>query len=100
MNVELLIMNAVENALNRANPTMLNLVKYYLNNTANADFSLAYRNPKEFKRLLSRIFGEYSTRLLEMLIIRNVSETIGVGADSNSLEELIDKLHKIAGREE
>ena len=100
MNVELLIIKSVEDALNRANPTMLNLVKYYLKNTADADFSLAYKNPKEFKKLLSRLFGEYSTRLLEMIIIKNVSEAIGFGANANTLEELVEELQKLAGRKE
>ena len=98
MNVELLIMKAVEDALNRANPTMQNLVKYYLKSVADADFSLAYSNPKEFKKLLSRLFGEYSTRLLEMIIIKNVAESIGVGSDTSTLEELIEELHKVSGR--
>jgi len=86
------LINAVENAIKKANPTMLNLIKYYLRTNVKSDFSLAYEHPKKFKEILVNLLGEYSTRLLEMIIIKDVIVSLGLSNDFSSLEELVETI--------
>lgn len=93
----MIIVKAMEQALQQANPTLLDLVAFYLKNTADSDLKLAYKDPQKFKKLMSSLFGDYSTRLLELIVIKNIKENLGIMGDFQTLEELIEKLKIMAG---
>ena len=63
----------------------------------NKGLEVAYENPTEFKDAVSKLFGEYSARLLEMVIINKLKNQIGEGVEINSLEELVREIKNIYG---
>lgn len=91
------VIKAVIYAIEKADPTLKNLLEFHLKSTTGKGFELAYENPREFKRSVSKLFGEYSGRLLEMLIISYFKENVGLRGDVNNLEELVVYLKKIYG---
>jgi hypothetical protein len=91
------VIKAVIYAIEKADPTLKNLLEFHLKSTTGKGFELAYENPEEFKRSVSKLFGEYSGRLLEMLIIGYFKENVGLKGDVNNLEELVVYLKKIYG---
>jgi len=86
------VVKAVRNAAKRANPGIEKLLEIHLRNTTNSGLELAYRDPKRFKECVSKLFGEYSNRLLEILIIKEIKDILGIKEEINTLEEAVELL--------
>jgi hypothetical protein len=89
------IVKAVVYSVEKANPTLKSLLELHLKTTTGQGFELAYNDPGRFKDAVSKLFGEYSARLLEMLIISYFKEKAGLSEDVNSLEELVEYVKRI-----
>ncbi len=92
-----IVVKAVIHSVEKANPTLKNLLELHLKGTTGQGFELAYNDPKAFKDAVSRLFGEYSARLLEMLIISYFRENMGIKGDFDSLEEVVSHLKEVYG---
>lgn len=92
-----IIVKAVVYSVERANPTLKSLLELHLKNTTGQGFELAYNNPTRFKEAVSKLFGEYSARLLEMLVISYFKEKVGLREELTTLEELVEYVRKIYG---
>lgn len=97
MDPKIILIKAVENALDTANPTLKSLLAFYLKNNINADLSLAYTDPTVFKQFLTKFFGEYSCKLLEIMIIKNLDEILGLPYKCETLEDVVNVLKKTLG---
>ncbi len=91
-NPEEVMIRAVRNATRRANPALEKILETHLEIHANAKFELAFRDPKKFKELVNKLFGEYSGRLLEMLIVEEVKKLVGIDENVDSLEDAVEIL--------
>ena len=91
-NPEELMIKAVKNATKKANPALEKLLEVHLKMNANVGFELAYNDPKKFKELINKLFGEYSGRLLEMLIVEEVKRLLEINEDVDSLEKAVEIL--------
>ncbi|AMQ19617.1 NitrOD5 domain-containing protein [Thermococcus peptonophilus] len=89
------MVKAVVHSVEKANPTLKSLLELQLKTTTGQGFELAYNDPKRFKEAVSKLFGEYSARLLEILIISYFREKAGLKEDVNSLEELIEYIKRV-----
>ncbi|WP_054839775.1 NitrOD5 domain-containing protein [Thermococcus sp. JCM 11816] len=91
------IVKAVVHSVEKANPTLKSLLELHLKNTTGGQggFELAYNDPKRFKEAVSKLFGEYSARLLEMLIISYFREKAGLMEEVNTLEELVEYIQRV-----
>ncbi len=89
---EEMMIQAVRNATRRANPALEKILEMHLEINANAKFELAFRDPKKFKELVNKLFGEYSGRLLEMLIVEEVKKLVGIDEDIDKLEDAVEIL--------
>jgi len=94
-NPEDMMVEAVKRATRRANPALEKLLEVHLRLNANAGFELAYRDPKRFKDFVNRLFGEYSGRLLEMLIVDEIKRMLEIGEDLENLEKAVEILRMI-----
>ncbi len=94
-NPEDLMIKAVRSATKRANPALEELLEMHLKLTANVGFELAYRDPKKFKDLVNKLFGEYSGRLLEMMIVDEIKRMLEIDEDIDTLEKAVDILRLI-----
>jgi len=91
-NPEEVMIKAVRNATRRANPALEKILEIHLKMQANAGFELAYRDPKRFKELVNKLFGEYSGRLLEMLVVDEVKKLLEVEEEIDNLEKAVEIL--------
>lgn len=89
------IVKAVVHSVEKANPTLKPLLELHLKNTTGQGFELAYNDPKRFKEAVSKLFGEYSARLLEMLVISYFREKAGLKEEVNTLEELVEYIKRV-----
>ncbi|WP_457753258.1 NitrOD5 domain-containing protein [Thermococcus sp.] len=92
-----IIVRAVTYAVEKANPTLKNLLEFHLKNTTGKGYELAYEDPKRFKEAVSKLFGEYSERLLEMLIISYFREKVRLKENIENLEDLVEYAKRIYG---
>ncbi len=92
-----IVVKAVVHSVEQANPTLRTLLELHLKGTTGQGFELAYTDPTKFKEAISKLFGEYSARLLEMLIISYFRENLGMKGEFNSLEELVKHLKEVYG---
>ena len=92
-----IVVRAVVYAVETANPTLKSLLEFHLKTTTGKGYELAYENPKEFKKAVSKLFGEYSGRLLELLVIGYFKDRIGLKDNIESLEDLVEYVKKIYG---
>jgi len=88
-NPEDVLIQAIKNATKRANPALEKVIETHLEVNANTKFELAYRDPKKFKELVNKLFGEYSGRLLEMLIVEEIKRLVGIDEDIETLEDAV-----------
>lgn len=86
---EEIMVEAVKNATRRANPALEKILETHLKIQADAQFELAYKDPKKFKELINGLFGEYSGRLLEMLIIEEIKRLLGIDENIETLEDAV-----------
>ncbi|NJE04650.1 DUF3227 domain-containing protein [Thermococcus sp. M36] len=91
------LVKAVVYSVEKANPTLKNLLELHLKSTTGQGFELAYNNPTLFKESVAKLFGEYSSRLLEMIIIGYFRENLGMKADFSTLEDLVEYLKTVYG---
>ncbi|MBO8174332.1 MAG: DUF3227 domain-containing protein [Thermococcus sp.] len=94
---EEIVVRAVIYAVETANPTLKNLLEFHLKTTTGKGYELAYEDPKKFKEAVSKLFGEYSGRLLEMLIISYFKEKVGLKENVENLEDLVEYVKRIYG---
>ena len=94
---EEILVKAINVALQEVAPGLESVLEAHLKATLNKGFELAYENPKEFKTAVSKLFGEYSARLLEMVIINRLKGSLGEEGEINSLEEVVERIHNIYG---
>lgn len=92
-----ILVKAISAALREVAPGLESVLEAHLKATLNKGLEVAYENPKEFKDAVSRLFGEYSARLLEMVIISKLKGRLGTEREINSLEELVDQIRAIYG---
>jgi hypothetical protein len=88
---------AITSALNEVAPGLEVVLEAHLRATLNRGLEVAYDDPKAFKDAVSKLFGEYSARLLEMVIIsklRNKFEWVG---EASTLEELVERIKETYG---
>jgi|Deesub1362A_J573_1020465.scaffolds.fasta_scaffold06629_1 hypothetical protein len=86
------IVAAVRKAANKTNPAFEEVLETHLKRNLGAGFEIAYEDPKKFKESLRDLFGEYSSRFFEILVVNEVIETLKLAEKPKSLEELIDLL--------
>ncbi|HII61308.1 NitrOD5 domain-containing protein [Pyrococcus horikoshii] len=84
-------------ALREVAPGLEAVLEAHLRATLNSGIELAYDDPQKFKEAVSKLFGEYSARLLEMVIISKLKGRLGEDIEANSLEELVSEIRKIYG---
>lgn len=94
---EEILVKAISTALKDVAPGLEAVLEAHLKATMNKGLEVAYENPIEFKDAVSKLFGEYSARLLEMVIINKLKNQIGEGVEINSLEELVREIKNIYG---
>ncbi|MCD6371979.1 MAG: DUF3227 domain-containing protein [Thermococcus sp.] len=94
---EEILVKAISSALKEVAPGLEAVLDAHLKVTMNKGLEAAYENPKEFKNAVSKLFGDYSARLLEMVIINKLRGRLGEGTDVNSLEELVERIRRIYG---
>ncbi|MCO6041955.1 NitrOD5 domain-containing protein [Thermococcus alcaliphilus] len=94
---EEILAKAISAALREVAPGLESVLEAHLRATLNKGLEVAYENPKEFKDAVSKLFGEYSARLLEMVIINKLKGRLGEEGEVNSLEELVEQIRKIYG---
>ncbi|MCD6524495.1 MAG: DUF3227 domain-containing protein [Thermococcus sp.] len=92
-----ILVKAISLALKEVAPGLEAVLEAHLKATMNKGLEVAYENPKEFKEAVSKLFGEYSARLLEMVIINKLEGRLGGNAEINSLEELVEEIKNIYG---
>jgi len=87
-----IIITAVRRACEKTNPAFEGVLETHLQRTAGKGLELAYENPRKFKESLKSLFGEYSARFFEMLIINEAAELIKLSEKPKNLEDLLDLL--------
>jgi hypothetical protein len=92
---ERLVVEAVRNATKRANPALEKLLEVHLQTTANAGFELAFKDPQKFKDSINKLFGEYSGRLLEMLIVDEIKKLLELDENIDTLEQAVGIIKKL-----
>jgi hypothetical protein len=80
-----ILVKAISAALREVAPGLESVLEAHLKATLNKGLEVAYENPKEFKDAVSRLFGEYSARLLEMVIISKLKGRLGTEREINTL---------------
>lgn len=88
------IIGAVKNASNKAGPALENLLEIHLRNTEGKGFELAFEDPKRFKEAVIKLFGEYSGRLLELLIIQELKMMLEIDEEVERLENIVEMIKK------
>ncbi|WP_456321623.1 NitrOD5 domain-containing protein [Palaeococcus sp. (in: euryarchaeotes)] len=94
---EEILVKAISAALKEVAPGLEAVLEAHLRAKMNRGLEVAYENPQEFKDAASKLFGEYSARLLEMVIINKLESQLGEGVEVNSLEELVEHVKRIYG---
>ncbi len=92
MNPETVMVEAVRSATRRANPALEKILEVHLRMHSNVGFELAYRDPKRFRELVNKLFGEYSGRLLEILIVDEIKKKLDINEEIDSLEKAVEIL--------
>ncbi len=94
---EKILVRAISTALKEVAPGLEAVLEAHLKATMNKGLEVAYEDPKEFKEAVSKLFGEYSARLLEMVIINKLESQLEEREEINSLEELVERIKIIYG---
>ena len=89
-----IIVRAVKNASNKAGPALESLLEVHLRNTEGEGFELAFESPNRFKEAVIKLFGEYSGRLLELLIIQELKMMLGIDEEVEKLENVVEIIKK------
>ena len=89
------VVKAIKNASKRTNPGLEKLLEVHLKSTEGKGFEIAYEDPAKFKSSVVKLFGEYSGRLLELLIVQELKKILGVEEEIDSLEEAIDVVKRM-----
>ncbi|AAL80752.1 DUF3227 domain-containing protein [Pyrococcus furiosus DSM 3638] len=92
-----ILTKTIISALKEVAPGLEAVLEAHLNATLNKGIEVAYEDPQKFKEAVSKLFGEYSARLLEMVIISKLQSYLGKQVEVNSLEELVEEIKKIYG---
>ncbi len=90
-----IIVRAVRNASKKANPGLEKLLEVHLQNTTGKGLELACEDPKKFKESVAKLFGEYSSRLLELLVVQEIKKELEISENIDSLEEAVDIVKKM-----
>lgn len=91
------LMNAISSSLNEVAPGLEAVLEAHLKATLNKGLEVAYDDPTTFKEAVARLFGEYSARLLELVIINRLQTQFGWTGEPKSLEELVERIKKVYG---
>ncbi|MDI3502913.1 MAG: hypothetical protein PWR13_925 [Archaeoglobi archaeon] len=87
-----IIITAVREAARKTNPAFEKVLETHLEKKLGKGFEIAYEDPEKFKVGLRDLFGEYSARFFEILVINEVVEKLKLGERPNTLEELVSLL--------
>ncbi|AGK61760.1 hypothetical protein Asulf_01789 [Archaeoglobus sulfaticallidus PM70-1] len=87
-----LVITAVKNAIKKTDPTLLKILEVHLESREGKGLDMAYENPEKFVDSMRDLFGEYSGRFFELLLIQEVKELVGFKEQPNSLKEAIEIL--------
>ncbi len=87
---EKIVVKAIKVASKKANPGLEKLLEVHLHNVEGKGLEIAYEDPKKFKESVSKLFGEYSCRLLELLVIQEIKRELGIEEEINSLEDAVE----------
>ncbi|AFK22972.1 NitrOD5 domain-containing protein [Pyrococcus sp. ST04] len=94
---EEILVKALASALDKVSPGLKAVLETHLKVSLGKGLEVAYSNPKEFKSAVAKLFGEYSARLLEMVVIDQVKDVLGGSEPPETLEELVEILKEIYG---
>ncbi|ASJ06617.1 NitrOD5 domain-containing protein [Thermococcus pacificus] len=92
-----ILTKALSAALEKVNPGLKAVLETHLRVTTGKGLELAYEDPSAFKAAVGRLFGEYSARLLEMVVIDSLKDRFGGSVTVESLEDLVSELKRIYG---
>ncbi|AMM54667.1 NitrOD5 domain-containing protein [Pyrococcus kukulkanii] len=92
-----ILVKALANALDKVSPGLKVVLETHLRVSLGEGLEVAYKDPKKFKDAVAKLFGEYSSRLLEMVVIDQVKDVLGSSEPPDTLEELVDVLKEIYG---
>ncbi|WP_297507459.1 NitrOD5 domain-containing protein [Thermococcus sp.] len=76
---------------------MKDVLEAHLRVTLHRGLEVAYEDPKAFKGAVAKLFGEYSARLLELIILQRLKEQFGWSEEPSSLEEAVERIRAIYG---
>ncbi len=91
------LVHAISSSLNEVAPGLEAVLEAHLKATLNRGLEVAYDDPKAFKEAVAKLFGEYSARLLELVIINKLQAQFGWSGEPATLEELVDRIKKVYG---
>ncbi|ASJ16490.1 hypothetical protein A3L04_05075 [Thermococcus chitonophagus] len=92
-----ILVRALANALDKVSPGLKAVLETHLRVSLGEGLEVAYSDPKKFKEAVAKLFGEYSSRLLEMVVIDQVKDVLGGSEPPNTLEELVEILKEVYG---
>ena len=85
-----IIVRAIKTACKKASPGFEQLLEIHLRNNTGRGFELVYEDPKRFKEVVTKMLGEYSYRLLELLALQEIKKELKLGENVNTLEEVVN----------
>ena len=92
---ESILLKAVERAAKKANPMLVKILEVHLRNEEGKGFELAFENPSRFVESVKNLFGEYSGRFFELLIIQELMQALNLEDKPYSLSEAVEILKKV-----
>jgi len=91
------LVGAISSSLNEVAPGLKAVLEAYLRATLNRGLEVAYDDPKAFKEAVAKLFGEYSARLLELVIIDRLRAQFEWAGEPATLEEVVERIKDAYG---
>ncbi len=89
-----ILLKAIKSASEKAGPILEDILDLHLKRTLGTGIEIVCDNPKEFKESLTRLFGEYSTRLFELILIQEIKKIADIGEGLDTIEEIVDQIRR------
>ncbi|RLI75640.1 hypothetical protein DRP04_13315 [Archaeoglobales archaeon] len=94
---EEVLLNAIKNAAKKANFTLIKILEVQLESKEGKGLELAFENPSKFIESVKDLFGEYSGRFFELLIVQELVQSLGLKDRPDNLLEAVELLKKVSG---
>ncbi len=91
------LVRVISGSLNDVAPGLKDVLEAHLRVTLHRGLEIAYEDPKAFKGAVEKLFGEYSARLLELIILQRLKAQFGWLDGPSTLEEAVERVRRIYG---